>query len=609
MQRTQHTQHTQHKPTIILTTLTIFLLSLFYPLKGSAQSQNQTQLTVNSGTVPSPQGFSGVPVGVVGGATVYYYVRAEFPAGSGPVTGPMPVTRTVGITNYTAANYVALGWTPVDGATGYTVYRSTNPIDPLIGGACAACGVVVNSPNTTAVDNSPFGVMVSTTNVVYAASGTITVDVESAPSGPFMKTVFNGGEYRLGLFQGAYNANDCVKIAANGVLQSAGAACGSGSGGSGVGVQLDNVAVGTQTTVNFLRGFGVNLVGFNDVANNRVNLTIEGDTTDLLTRDLNKAGTETFLTGTSGSGSAYAVTPVSSPLAAYSNGGVYSWIPDVTATGAHTLNVSSLGARCTYQADGVTRAGASDVIAGRVVLISYDSGLPSCGGSTGGWRIINGSGVLAESVPRATGFDNFCGPTTTVFNPSGTFTFSNTGDSLWPCLLRINTSAFNNERGGFFSSTGPYITPNVAGWDMTTIVLTPAAITNVSVGWSFGRQEGSNPTYCIPGSEQNCVGLVYASSLGANWLVRFCNASFVCTSTDTGVAVAANTYYRLRLRSTSAGTMLASVNGSAEVSLATTLAVPVAAGWGAGTLAAASNRTFWSYWYSWNLVLAGRILP
>lgn len=116
------------------------------------------------------------------------------------------------------------------------------------------------------------------------------------------------------------------------------------------------------------------------------------DSTKWLTRATAVGGTDRYLTGTSASGSAYVVAPVGNPLTAYTDGQTFNWKPDVTASGNHTVAISGLAAKKTYQADGTTRAGASDVIAGRGVLIQYDSTLDA---AAGGFKIVNAGGAAA----------------------------------------------------------------------------------------------------------------------------------------------------------------------------------------------------------------------
>lgn len=74
----------------------------------------------------------------------------------------------------------------------------------------------------------------------------------------------------------------------------------------------------------------------------------------------------------SASGTTYTCAP-SPALTAYASGVTLNFLPDVTVTpGAVTVKVNSLGAKSIKEADGSTNPLATDLVAGRLSLLSYD---------------------------------------------------------------------------------------------------------------------------------------------------------------------------------------------------------------------------------------------
>jgi hypothetical protein len=346
------------------------------------------QLTVQSGVTPAPQNAGGQVVGVVGGATLYYWVAANFPNGQGPATGPVTVTRTVGVPNLTLQNYVSITWAAVPGATSYDVWRNASPTNPVLGGSCASCGIVANTPLTTANDQGA-GFAYTAPAQIQAGQAVLTIDNQSSSTGPFMNMAFFNNQYRLGLFRGAFTARDCVEIDANGFLTSAGAACGTGGGGgSGVTFLNNNTPVGTRSIVNLLSGFGMTLAASDDPPNLRVNITATANSAVLLDRDTGTSGVDNTCIPASGSGTAFTCNPLGNALSTYTNGMEVRFRPDVSCTGSPTLNISTRGVRNLYAADGVTPATCT---AGLSYPIIYNDALAA---GIGGWTFpaTGGSG-------------------------------------------------------------------------------------------------------------------------------------------------------------------------------------------------------------------------
>ena len=101
-------------------------------------------------------------------------------------------------------------------------------------------------------------------------------------------------------------------------------------------------------------------------------------------------GSLSYCASASGSGTAY--TCAGSPtLNSYVTGAFLDWRPDVSATGAATLNVDALGAKSVKLADGTTDPAPGDILAGRLQQIWFDGTV---------FRLLN---------PASRGVMSFCG--------------------------------------------------------------------------------------------------------------------------------------------------------------------------------------------------------
>jgi hypothetical protein len=282
-------------------------------------------------------------------------------------------------------------------------------------------------------------------------------------------------------------------------------------------------------------GTGINVAGS----------TVSLDTSFALSRATGQAGTDTFLTGTSASGTTYVVSPVGNALASYQDGMRLGWRPDVTATGNNTLNVSTLGARCTYLGtSGTIRAGASDVIGGSNLLILYDASLPSCSGATGGWRIISGGGSStsvtspyltigsANFIPLGGFFAATLPPTSgwNTYNTGGeTFTTSGLGGAI--NLTSNSTSGFRH-RGR-----------DIAGATTLTLAVAFSGLGNAGnysgCGVSIHRPGGVGALMSL-GSAATALPLVSAFSFNSSF-------SFTGSVGSAGTATPMHAIFRIQL--------------------------------------------------------------
>lgn len=140
--------------------------------------------------------------------------------------------------------------------------------------------------------------------------------------------------------------------------------------------QVDGGAVGSESTINFLTGAGVSLVGSHPA--NKINVQIAADTAVLLSRVQRQAGTDLFAAPTGASGSSYSAALIPT-LASYTNGMTIVFRPDVNCTGSpSTVNIDTLGAKKLFKSDGTTSLAC---VAGRTYLLSYSTALDSSAGA------------------------------------------------------------------------------------------------------------------------------------------------------------------------------------------------------------------------------------
>lgn len=128
------------------------------------------------------------------------------------------------------------------------------------------------------------------------------------------------------------------------------------------------------------------------------NPTVAADTAVMLTRAQAQSGADLLCVPASASGANYtcSMTPA---LGAYTTGMVVQFKPDVSSSaGAVTLNINSLGSLNIKQSDGTTDPGASALVAGRQVPLTYDGTVLRMGvaGSGGGSGTVTSVGL---SVP------------------------------------------------------------------------------------------------------------------------------------------------------------------------------------------------------------------
>lgn len=157
---------------------------------------------------------------------------------------------------------------------------------------------------------------------------------------------------------------------------------------------------------------------------------------------------------------------------------------------------------------------------------------------------------------------------------SGSFTWKNVG---WPHpgVLRLTSGASqgNGEvaQASDSGSPGFYAFDSLSGqanWDATFIFkLGPVELTTTNVRTRIGFTNGAISTF----PSTNFIGLRYDTNVSfgdTTWVYTTVSGGTASTST-TNVAALDNNWHRLRIRSTVAGTILFSMDGGAETSIAT----------------------------------------
>lgn len=318
--------------------------------------------------------------------------------------------------------------------------------------------------------------------------------------------------------------------------------------------------------------------------------TIGPDTAKMESRANAQAGGSNYSV-TAGSSTVYtaALTPT---LTAYTNGGVIRVKWDETCGATPTINVDTLGARKMYKRNGTsasTQLAAGECIANQINVLTYNSSLDS---GTGGFETDIGGGVIASAIDFSQFIlrEDFCGVNNagggiwfgkygwTVFS-SGSTVYTAIRDANDPCIVNLQTGATDTnlarlQQAGLTSeatSGTPRINPTSdTNFDFYFVVQLGGTITNAEFAMGFCQVSGGYSD-CLRQATSTQPGLWFKYSTvdsDTNWEFISCNTGGCTASvTDTGVAPAASTTYRFRMRSTTAGTYLVSVNGGSETSV------------------------------------------
>jgi len=148
------------------------------------------------------------------------------------------------------------------------------------------------------------------------------------------------------------------------------------SGGiSGLAVDVGGTTAGTQPALNFNNGAGIIQSCANNSGGNRVDCTPTADTSVMLSRAIDQAGTDIQCSPASGSGTTYtcSVTPALQAQAANSSRWIFT--PDVNCAANPTLNINAQGAVSLRKlsSGSLTNLVANDCVAGVPYLITKAS--------------------------------------------------------------------------------------------------------------------------------------------------------------------------------------------------------------------------------------------
>lgn len=131
---------------------------------------------------PPPAAFSvsAAPSGPGGTRQYWYWVVANFPAGSSVPNGPAMVRAAQQLSG---SNGVSVSWAPSTGATSYDVLRNDTNTLPLSGGTCASCAVATGVTNTFAADTGAGLSSYTIGTVITESRSLITTDNKIDPTG------------------------------------------------------------------------------------------------------------------------------------------------------------------------------------------------------------------------------------------------------------------------------------------------------------------------------------------------------------------------------------------------------------------------------------------
>lgn len=127
----------------------------------------------SSGATPITPGIV-VVNGTSGGPTYYYWVVARYPVGNSLITQSPGVAFNVNNT-LSVTNYVTVLWSPVGGATGYDILRTTTQMFPG-NGQCLNCLVASNTTAFTVNDTSNTQSSYILQNVASSATANISLN-------------------------------------------------------------------------------------------------------------------------------------------------------------------------------------------------------------------------------------------------------------------------------------------------------------------------------------------------------------------------------------------------------------------------------------------------
>lgn len=351
----------------------------------------------------------------------------------------------------------------------------------------------------------------------------------------------------------------------------------------------------------------------------------EPDTAVYQTRANAQSGQDLYLKVTSNATDAFVATGFSGGsgrvFSAYTDGMVVLFPPNHACGAAPTINIDGRGLKNLYDTASTRLTCAS----GDRIQLTYDAALNA---NAGGFRRLGGGSValavtsvgdttIGGQTPFGTvhddslwqEWDEFTGTTsnwylswTPVTGTGGSAT-AIAGDANHPGAARANngTDATNGFTGSGRSGAGGggywvglTTTP---GWELRFIFRYTTALTNGSYRVGFA-DTNAHPT----AAGFDGFNALFRSGTDTNIMFEVCNNGACTTTADSGVAGAADTWYRMRMWSTVAGTLNMQINNGSTVCYN--------AGGTSGCQAAAlsSANMFPMFMVWWNTVGTSRVL-
>lgn len=192
------------------------LLALALALVPCLEAQLSTQLSIAAPPPPPVSQSSCVPVGISGGATLFYYIVARYQNGLAFPLSPVTCPNTPGLGNMTVANNVVISWSPpASQVSGYDVLVFNTAVgNPQ---ACANCAIVLNTTSTSFTHNSntAFAYPPAGMAVARGATATILLDNATQPL-PALNILIPPNTYRNVMLSGPLTVGNTLKAAPDG---------------------------------------------------------------------------------------------------------------------------------------------------------------------------------------------------------------------------------------------------------------------------------------------------------------------------------------------------------------------------------------------------------
>lgn len=592
---------TRNKVASVLISVMVILAFIIIPTMMYSQAPGSTATNINlAANAPSPVSYataSLVGSQLPGGRQFFYWVVAKYPIGNAIPYGPAAVFNVP--TTLTVSNYVRISWTPVSGATGYDVLRTTS--SQLPNGTSNIA--VATDLTSTSYDNSSETISSYTVTSASGATASWTLDnqtytlpVTKFSSDPIVPSMIGTSlpatcvvGQKFFKTDATAGSNLYLCTATNTWTQLSG-------GGSALSFTLPILNTAGTVAVNGIAGYGTaNYLWGMNTAGNAVEwkapatvitnvfgcaVTTTSTTVTVATPCIAKVGNVIYTLSSSavytvggGENGTIFVYFSTSGTTAQVTMGLNNW-----ATGSCDADCVAVQLTTTGYPHGATILGQVPVTGGNVGAFTdyrgaYAGGNPIvCGTGLGCVSNANGS-LTINSTATETAFYSIREYVQTFGKQAGTAN-DDYGSQRWKvtsdagCAVEAQVAPDAWGRPAGFAGTTAAGIGNYCGYaqnqsaanatiaglnsvpaggqaDIWCTLTTPATITTIRL---FCR--GVTPSGTLNAvANTDAMGFYFDTGVNANWNITSCEGG-ACTSTDTGVAVAANTTYTLTLSST-----------------------------------------------------------